>query len=203
MSPHLALSGYGPLPERPLPGMSHYQPLLAYARQPDDPGTQACASAIEIARSSTRMAGRSRLGLDSTAWLALLDQYFPGCPASYRGSTGANRNDGSDEFDDLVSLLMQHRLAGNPESVWLAHAIAAGCMGDDHLWQDLGLANRQALSRLLATWFPGLYATNTAGMRWKKFFYRQLCLQSGVKVCRSPTCEACSEYTHCFGPEED
>jgi nitrogen fixation protein NifQ len=184
----------------------HDSPLLAHALDPQDPVTRALASAIELARSSSRLAGRPGFGLDADEFGALLDRYFPGAGGAYltpaaRASKMARRLE-TDEFDELTRLLLEHG-DGSRETRWLAHAIAACCLGDDHLWQDLGLPGRQALSNLLARHFPGLFARNTGGMRWKKFFYKQLCERGGAFVCRSPSCAACVEYSNCFGPEED
>lgn len=186
-----------------------YDPLMVHARDPQDPATLTFASAIELARSSSRLPGRGGFGLDLAEFSALLDQYFPGARGAYLTpafratlASGSNRN-GFDEFDDLLGLLKEHRGDESRVTFWLAHAITACCMGDDHLWQDMGLPNRQTLSDLLARHFPILFAGNTGGMRWKKYFYKQLCERNGAFVCRSPSCADCSEYTNCFGPEED
>lgn len=188
----------------------HYDPLLAYAREPGAPVTRAFAAAIELARSSAHLAGRAGLGLGVEEFGALLDGYFPGARRVYltAGMRAAlAKAQGSrprlDEFEDLVVLLLEHRVDDSPETRWLAHAIAVACFGEDHLWQDLGLPNREALSDLLARRFPSLFVRNTKGMRWKKFFYKELCDRGGAFVCRSPSCAECSEYLHCFGPEEE
>ncbi|QSA99288.1 nitrogen fixation protein NifQ [Methylococcus sp. EFPC2] len=183
----------------------NYDPLMVHARDPQDPLTLAFASAIELARSSSRLPGG--FGLDQGEFSALLDAYFPGARGLYlaqgsRSSWTAGRQ-ATDEFDDLLKLLLEHRVEDSRLSRWLAHAVAACCMGEDHLWQDLGLPNRQALSDLLARHFQSLFARNTGGMRWKKFFYKQLCERHGAFVCRSPSCAECVEYANCFGPEED
>ncbi|SMF97713.1 nitrogen fixation protein NifQ [Methylomagnum ishizawai] len=163
----------------------------------------AFASAIDMARSSARLVGRPGFGLAAEEFAALMERYFPGSkpvfPARAFGTRGGIE---TDEFDELVRLLLEYRVDGRPEGRWLAYAIAACCMGDDHLWQDMGLPHRQALSELLNFWFPGL-ATRNNGMRWKKFFYKQLCEREGVYVCRSPSCGVCSEYANCFGTEEE
>jgi nitrogen fixation protein NifQ len=39
-------------------------------------------------------------------------------------------------------------------------------------------------------------------MRWKKFFYRQLCEQADVLICKSPSCGVCCDYASCFGAED-
>lgn len=186
-----------------------YDPLMVHARDPMDPVTLAFASAIELARSSSRMPGRGGFGLDVAEFGALLDEYFPGARGTYltpvfRAMLASDvRRVGFDEFEDLLCLLKEHRGDDSRTSLWLAHAVTACCMGDDHLWQDMGLPDRQTLSQLLARHFPALHARNTGGMRWKKFFYKQLCERNGSFVCRSPSCAECSEYTNCFGPEED
>ncbi|MGY6217659.1 nitrogen fixation protein NifQ [Methylolobus aquaticus] len=171
--------------------------------------TLAFASAIEMARSSSRLPGMDGFGLDLAEFGALLDAYFPGARSAYLPSAAraalvdAKVSRGFDEFEDLAALLLSYRRDDRRESRWLAYAVTACSMGEDHLWQDLGLPSRQALSDLLATHFPDLYARNTGGMRWKKFFYKQLCERNGAFVCRSPSCADCSEYAVCFGPEEE
>jgi nitrogen fixation protein NifQ len=84
----------------------------------------------------------------------------------------------------------------------MADIFVAGCMGSDHLWQDLGLWSRQDLSALFKHNFPVLVEKNVGDMKWKKFLYKQLCLQEGIYVCRAPSCEMCQDYWKCFGPEE-
>ncbi|MFA7241462.1 MAG: nitrogen fixation protein NifQ [Sulfuricellaceae bacterium] len=106
-----------------------------------------------------------------------------------------------DEFQDVLDLLLEYRADNGSETAWLASAVAAACLGGNHLWQDLGLANRQELSDLLQTAFPALYARNTGNMKWKKFFYKQLCERAEVQACRAPSCAACADYAQCFAPE--
>lgn len=106
------------------------------------------------------------------------------------------------EYHDLLQLLLDHAVARDAHRLALARWLALSCLGDNHLWQDLGLAERPALTVLLQTHFPALRAKNAGNMRWKKFFYRQLCAQDGGFVCRSPSCSECSEYRECFGPED-
>jgi nitrogen fixation protein NifQ len=38
-------------------------------------------------------------------------------------------------------------------------------------------------------------------MKWKKFFYRQLCEREGIPVCNAPNCAVCADMALCFGPE--
>jgi nitrogen fixation protein NifQ len=112
--------------------------------------------------------------------------------------------DRADEVRDIEALLLEHVAIGTPEceARALAHAIAVACLGDRHLWQDLGLPSRDALWLLLGRHFPSLVARNSGRMRWKKFLYRELCIREEVLVCRSPSCDTCPEKTLCFAPEE-
>jgi nitrogen fixation protein NifQ len=110
----------------------------------------------------------------------------------------------SDEIDDLMALLLDHAdPSGGPKAdrYHVAWLIACASLGDRHLWQDLGLPSRDALSALIARWFPALKALNVGDMKWKKFFYRQLCLKEDILICKSPSCSDCTDHAVCFGPE--
>jgi nitrogen fixation protein NifQ len=108
---------------------------------------------------------------------------------------------GDDEYDDLLALLLDHRVAANAATEQLCRFIARSAMGENHLWQDMALPHRQALSDLMRENFPALFALNNGNMKWKKFFYRQLCERAGVPICKSPHCADCCDYAVCFGPE--
>ncbi|MCH1924023.1 nitrogen fixation protein NifQ [Shewanella sp. C32] len=105
------------------------------------------------------------------------------------------------ELQELLDLLHQH---SNPDAHYqqlAATVIAYGCLGSQHLWKDLGLPERPRLSQLFAWYFPALFQRNDRNMRWKRFLYKQLCESGGDYVCRAPSCEQCSTYAECFGPE--
>ncbi|MBV1788513.1 nitrogen fixation protein NifQ [Marinobacterium sp. D7] len=105
-----------------------------------------------------------------------------------------------DEREELVALLEEYRAAGvAPE---LSLIVATGCLGGEHLWRDLGFPDRASLSELMQSAYPGLKALNDRDMKWKRFFYKQLCERGGGYVCRAPSCDQCSAYSDCFGPEE-
>lgn len=106
-----------------------------------------------------------------------------------------------DEWQDLRELLKQHRADLHPLESAMADMVAAGCLGGDHLWRDLGLPDRKQLGDLLTLFFPTLAVRNDRDMKWKKFFYKQLCEQEGGYVCRAPSCEECAVYDDCFGEE--
>lgn len=106
-----------------------------------------------------------------------------------------------EELQDLLDLLLEHRADNSAETRRMAYFVAESCMGDNHLWQDMGLPNRDALNALMHTHFPTLHAKNSGNMKWKKFFYRQLCERADILICKSPSCGVCVDYDKCFGPE--
>ena len=106
------------------------------------------------------------------------------------------------EKEDLVKLLTRNSRVNTLEMDWLIAMIVAGCLGNDHLWQDLGLWSRTQLTALLRYNFPELAAKNTKDMKWKKFLYKQLCEEEGLYLCRAPSCNVCIDYQKCYGSEE-
>lgn len=137
------------------------------------------------------------LGLGPARYAQLLADYFPGAPlrTSERGAPAIP------EFGDLQKLLREHRADVFASECWIADIIATACAGRDHLWQDLGLASRDELSRLMWLNFPELARANIGDMKWKKFLYRQFCSREGIYVCPAPSCGECKDYAKCFGPE--
>lgn len=185
-----------------------YEWLMAHAQNPADHLTQAFAGVIHGSRRNRGLETPDMLGLEEDRFASLMECYFPGAlhnagMAFPRGATahGCEAMRG-EEFGDLLDLLLEHRARPDRESEWLAFAIATACMGNDHLYQDMGLPNRQILSALLEEYFPNLFARNSGNMKWKKFFYKQLCDRTGVNACRAPSCKVCNDYLKCFGPEE-
>ncbi len=168
-----------------------------------DPGADPIAVALAGVLKSIgedRLRADASMGLTPSSFAAMTARYFPGGLTARRTPQDAQAV--PDEFDDLVALFLEHRAHDGPEVEWLAHAIACGCMGGDHLYQDMGLPNRQALSDLLRRHFTALFEKNTGNMKWKKFFYKQLCDRAEVKACSAPSCQVCSDYRNCFLPEE-
>lgn len=145
------------------------------------------------------------MGLDAAACERLLRRYFPGADpvaVTVAASDGGCPALPADEFEDLYALLMVHRRDDSEEAQWLACTVATACLGNNHLWQDMGLPNRGVLSELLRRYFTTLYDKNTGNMKWKKFFYKQLCEQAEVNMCKAPSCKVCTDYASCFGPED-
>lgn len=169
-------------------------------------GEDLCALALRGVIGQALKAGRQPLirGLPEErlqAVLATLAIPFPG--AGFAADTGAwTPDDDGDEFADLLDLLLENLALPDESGICLCHAIATAAMGADHLWQDMGLPSRTVLSDLLREHFPVLAAKNVGDMKWKKFFYRQLCERAGVPICKAPHCAECCDRALCFGPEE-
>lgn len=143
------------------------------------------------------------LGLGEQGFTTMLHRHFPTLEAGVLPVAVAMPDPARlDEMADLRSLLMRNRTDGSAAQAWMADIVVAGCMGDDHLWQDLGLWCRGDLTKLMNDNFAVLAARNDRNMKWKKFLYKQLCETEGIYTCRSPSCEVCPDYQACFGPEE-
>ena len=181
--------------------------LMAYASRADDVFTQAFAVTVLTVLDRGGLP-ELHSGLTETQFNCLLDRYFPGARrdlgvlAEVCDERTACPSFREDEIQDLAKLLLEHRANDRDETTWLAYALAMGCMGSNHLWQDLGLSGRQALSDLLRQNFTTLFEKNTGNMKWKKFFYKQLCERAEVNLCKAPSCQVCNDFHQCFGPED-
>jgi nitrogen fixation protein NifQ len=138
------------------------------------------------------------LGLSAEDFEALWQAYFPG--PHLRLDNG--RIEDIPEMDDLIELFNDYHASPDERYGWMARIVAWGCAGRDHLWQDMGFANRKELSAFMQAAFPTLAALNTGDMKWKKFVYRHYCQRDGIYVCPAPSCGECVDYTKCFAPEE-
>jgi nitrogen fixation protein NifQ len=136
-------------------------------------------------------------GLDAASFEQMCATCLPGMPLE----NGAETSEGIDEFDELLELLLLYAKPHDQMAVWLAATIATAAQRNNHLWQDMGLPSRRELSAILVQRFPQLAAANTGDMKWKKFFYRQLCQRAGLMICKSPKCADCTDFLICFGPE--
>ena len=144
-----------------------------------------------------------RLGLEPAQFKALTEQYFPGCDIPELATSGSQLDFSRMlEKEDLVNLLVQYSKTDTFETDWVIDILVAACLGNDHLWQDLGLWSRSQLSDLLHYNFPELAAKNDKDMKWKKFLYKQLCEAEGLYLCRAPSCSVCIDYPKCYGAEE-
>ncbi|MDO8329450.1 MAG: nitrogen fixation protein NifQ [Fluviicoccus sp.] len=194
--------------------MPHQMPLYSYlmAAGPDRPNKSWLARILDAQR-STGSALPLHLGLEPDAYRQLINCFFPDCRvwlALHYGhdllwQRGELRQQllvlRREEWETLRNLLVQHRRGDDASEIRMAEIVAAACLGSGHLWRDLGLGSRGMLRDLLQSNFPALVSLNTRDMRWKRFFYKQLCEQEGGYVCRSPSCDQCSTYDECFGEE--
>lgn len=166
---------------------------------------EACADPLRPIIASL-LAGRSLnqgvlpadLGLLPHVLRKLWDDYFPGPPLRLPGGVAED----IPELSDLIHLLLDYRAGREESEIWMAQIVALGCAGRDHLWHDLGLANRDELSALMETAFPSLAALNVGDMKWKKFIYHHYCAREGIYVCPAPSCSECADHKKCFAPEE-
>lgn len=140
------------------------------------------------------------LGLTAEALETVIGRYFsPQCLGWLGVPVGTPPAD--EEAGMVETLLLSHAHPTHAPGRWLASIIARRALEPNHLWQDLGLRDRGELNRLLATHFPTLAAGNTSNMKWKKYFYRQLCAEEGFVLCSAPSCAACLDFDACFGDE--
>lgn len=138
------------------------------------------------------------LGLSPVAARALFAAYFPAFPVDL-----PERSKGRDiasEEGALRTLLLQHRADDGIEAEWAAAIVARRAQAPNHLWEDMGFADRGELNGMMSRFFPTLKALNRDDMRWKKFLYRLLCEQTGTLRCKSPSCSLCSDVAVCFEP---
>jgi nitrogen fixation protein NifQ len=137
----------------------------------------------------------------------------PDVPGAFATLTGPNGpearfatevEDRRVEFEAIVEMMLRERTPGVDAEAAdrVARAIAAGCLGERHLWRDLGLVDRPALRAVMEAYLGPFAAHNTQDMRWKKFIYRRLCRWEGFHTCRAPSCGECDSYPECFVGEE-
>lgn len=107
------------------------------------------------------------------------------------------------ERNELVEMLFHHARLETPFATQAAIVVATACLSPMHLWKTLGFSDRTQLREFLFHNFPSLAELNTKNMRWKRFFYLQLCQSDGDYVCRAPSCESCTSHRECFAPEHE
>ena len=145
------------------------------------------------------------LGLIPTHFHELMVYFFPSFNQSLINCAQDNSssfNGRMSEKEDLIKYLNFFVLPHRLENDWIITILVNACLGNDHLWQDLGLFSRTDLSDFLAYFFPNMAKQNVHNMKWKKFIYKQLCDTQGIYVCRAPSCEFCMDYLNCFGEED-
>jgi nitrogen fixation protein NifQ len=188
---------------KPAPPLSPRQRLQhtllarqAAAAVQDDPNRPILANLI-AGRINDEGMLPATLGLSADERARLWRDYFAGPALVLPGGV----EEALPESADLLELLLATRAGRFPSEIWLAKIVVCACAGKEHLWRDLGLANRQELSQLLGNAFPAFAQQNVGDMKWKKFLYRAYCAHEGIYVCPAPSCRECTDYAHCFAPE--
>ncbi|MGE5515651.1 MAG: nitrogen fixation protein NifQ [Bacteroidota bacterium] len=179
-----------------------YQRLMATPEREDSFDRHVFACVIAKGWAEAPRPLTEAVGLAAEQLCRLQQRYFPGADWLGAGLAVSTGEDALEE-PDLRRLLTDNATRpGDEAAAWLAAMVARRSLQADHLWQDLGLAARSDLSGLLLRHFAPLAMRNDRDMKWKKFFYRQMCEDEGVRICKSPVCDTCTDFTLCYGPEE-
>lgn len=141
------------------------------------------------------------LGIFGSALRRDIDKYFPGTLNRLEMFNLDVKPKVNDDEKCLRELLWRFRTVSSPISSLLTFLVARRATRPNHLWQDLGLANRTELSHLMLRHFADLARRNDQDMKWKKFFYRMICREDGFKMCVAPSCSECGDFNACFGSE--
>lgn len=156
------------------------------------------AAAMEIDAGGSLAEG---LGISGKELRCVIATYFPDAAALLEDFGLANETPIGDEEQSLRRLLLRSRSTSAPLSSVFSIIIARRATRPNHLWQDLGLANRAELSRLMQRHFAPLALRNKQDMKWKKFFYRLICQDEDSRMCLAPSCSECCDFAGCFGDE--
>jgi nitrogen fixation protein NifQ len=147
------------------------------------------------------------LGLDEAELKALLDRYFPTVAHARLAPQPAAATAVCPQADaGIISLLSDYLPVDanghTPVAArWLVRILATRAAYPGHLWRAMGLFARPELTAAIRCHLPALAAANSAGMRWKRFLFKQLCERNGGVMCKNPVCGECSDYALCFGEE--
>jgi nitrogen fixation protein NifQ len=161
----------------------------------------ACLFTIGAAESSVDGSLAEALGVSGQTLRGVIDRYFPGAIIHLEGYGLDCEPVVEDEERSIRILLQRSRSTPGHLSSLLAIIVARRAMRPNHLWQDLGLANRRELSALMQRHFAPLALRNHQDMKWKKFFYRMVCRDESYRLCVAPSCSECCDFNGCFGDE--
>ena len=168
---------------------------------PFDGHVLACIFAAAIDECNTGGAFTDAIGICGDSLRRNIDRYFPGSLKRLEVYGLDTEPMISENERCLRELLWRFRTVPSPLNSLLTFLVARRATRANHLWQDLGLANRSELSKLMITHFSTLARRNNQDMKWKKFFYRMICQDDGFNLCMAPSCTECSDIDHCFGEE--
>jgi nitrogen fixation protein NifQ len=171
------------------------------ACDPFDGHVLACIFAAAVDECDAGNSFTDALGICGSALRRNIDRYFPG--TSERMEIFGLDIEPTVNEDErcLRELLWRFRTASSPINSLMTFLVARRATRPNHLWQDLGLANRGELSKLMLRHFAALAHRNDQDMKWKKFFYRMICRDEGFSMCVAPCCSECGDFDKCFGSE--
>jgi nitrogen fixation protein NifQ len=161
----------------------------------------ACIFAAGVDESLAGGSLADALGICGSSLRRNIDRYFPGTIRHLEDFGLDVEPVIEDDERCLRELLWRYRTAPVQINSLMTFLVSRRATRPNHLWQDLGLANRGELSRLMLQHFTLLARRNTEDMKWKKFFYRMICRDEGFRMCVAPTCSECSDFDVCFGDE--
>jgi nitrogen fixation protein NifQ len=171
------------------------------ACDPFDGHVLACVFAAGVSEVRAGGSFTDAVGICGSELRAHLECYFPGVLGQLESfDLDSEPLIGEDELC-LRELLWRFRTAQSRLNSLMTVLIARRSTRPNHLWQDLGLANRGELSKLMQRHFALLARRNTQDMKWKKFFYRMICREDGFSMCVAPSCSECGDFNGCFGDE--
>ncbi|VWD54395.1 nitrogen fixation protein NifQ [Burkholderia contaminans] len=179
------------------------QSLLSAAASADTPDAR-LFGALVAARARRNELGL--LGLSRRQLAGLLTRQFPHLPAAEVAAlapTAATAVLPSTHAAFVITLHTRLMNDANPaadrdDAGCLASIIAHACLRPDHLWRDLGLDGRDAVSAMLDRYFPALAARNVTHLRWKKFLAQEVAAALDVQPGPAPGCPGCEDFGFCF-----
>lgn len=164
----------------------------------EDFASHVLASILAVSMAEAKARGRPLCETAGFGDAAALTAHFPHAVQALNPAAPLDR---PEDEACLLELLTRGASTGSPFELLLAGMVARRSQCPNHLWQDLGLANRGELSRLMTTWFAPLARRNTQDMKWKKFFFRMICRDASYTLCTAPSCGECDDFDTCFGEE--
>jgi len=171
------------------------------ACDPFDGHVLACIFAAGISEGKSGGSLTDALGISGSELRRNVEKYFPGANERLEVFGLGGEPIVEDDERCLRELLWRYRTVSDSYTSLLSVLIARRATRPNHLWQDLGLANRGELSRLMLRHFALLARRNTQDMKWKKFFFRMICREDGYGLCAAPSCSECDDFGACFGDE--
>jgi len=173
----------------------------ATACDPFDGHVLACIFAAAVDECRFGGSFTDALGICGSALRRTIERYFPGALEGLEMFKLDVEPTVNEDEKCLRELLWRFHTASSPINSLLTFLVARRSTRPNHLWQDLGLANRNELSRLMQRHFTALARRNDQDMKWKKFFYRMICSDDGFSMCLAPCCSECGDFDQCFGSE--